>query len=182
MFHLTIPETELFDEKTYTFVEVPSQVLKLEHSLLSISKWESIWKKPFFESFEKASNEEIMSYIKCMTINKNVNPIVYSIISNRDINRIVEYMNDSMTATWFSEKESSNNKQSQAVTSELIYYWMLSFNIPVEFERWHINRLTTLIRVFIEKNAPKKKTSKRDMIRKRSELNAARLNKLNTSG
>lgn len=182
MLRLTIPGTELYDEKTNTFIQVPDQVLMLEHSLLSISKWESIWKKPFFESFEKATSNEILSYIECMTINKNVNPFTYSIISQKEIDTIVSYMNDPMTATWFVETDDKNQKTSQAVTSELLYYWMISFNIPVDFEKWHVNRLTTLIRVFTAKNSPKKKKSKRDMIRERSKLNAERLKRMKSNG
>ena len=162
---------EGWDAENEVFVEPKTQILELEHSLVSISAWESKWHKPFFS--KNKTDEETMDYIKCMTINENVDPDVYKHLTKENSEAIHKYLNDSMTATTFS-KDQTGKGGKETITSELIYYWMLSLNIPVEFEHWHINRLMTLIMVCNIKNSPKKKRSAKDIMRHNAALNAAR--------
>ena len=180
MLTITIPETEEFNEATGEFVYTKAQTLQLEHSLVSISKWESKWCKPFLGKQEKTS-EEVIDYIKCMTLNKNISDDVYNCLTQSNITAINEYIGAPMTATYFSNNE-RGKRNSEQITSELIYYWMIALNIPFECQKWHINRLLTLIRVCNVKNAPPKKMSKREIISRNAALNAARRQQLNTKG
>ena len=179
MLTITIPARELYDEKNQMFFNTKEQTLRLEHSLVSISKWESKWRKAFLKKDEK-TNEEIIDYIKCMTITQNVDPNVYNFLTRSNINEIIEYIDNPMTATTFSNNENNNSRE--VITSELIYYWMISFNIPMECQRWHLNRLLTLIRVCSIKNTPPKKMNKREVANRYAKLNAARRNKMNSKG
>lgn len=180
MLRITIPATELWDELAQQFVTVNEQTLQLEHSLVSLSKWESKWHKAFLSKVEK-TQEETLDYIRCMTLTQNVNPKVYKYLTNDNIREINEYIGNPMTATVFSE-EKSNSTNREVVTAELIYYWMVALNIPFECQKWHLNRLLTLIRVCNVKNAPPKKRSKRDILSRNAKLNAARRKQLNSSG
>ena len=181
MLQLKIPiSPEGWDEKTEQFVEAKWQTLQLEHSLVSLSKWESKWEKPFFSRAEK-TQEEILDYIKFMTISKNVDPEVYSHLSRDNIQEINKYIEAPMTATTFSaDKNQAKNRE--VITAELIYYWMIALNIPFECQKWHLNRLLTLVRVCNIKNQPSKKMSKRDVMSRNAQLNAARRQRLNTKG
>ena len=185
MLRITVPaveESELWDEATETFVKNPGvkeQTLQLEHSLISISKWESKWCKPFISKDEK-TDEETIDYIKCMTINQNVDPSVYDHLTTDNLKDIRDYINAPMTATTVREIKSNTSKE--IVTSELIYYWMISLQIPVEFDKWHLNRLMTLIKVFNVKNTPPKKMSRRELMSRNAALNAARRKQLNSKG
>lgn len=179
MLTITIPARELYDEKNQMFFNTKEQTLRLEHSLVSISKWESKWRKAFLKKDEK-TNEEIIDYIKCMTITQNVDPNVYNFLTRSNINEIIEYIDNPMTATTFANNENNNSRE--VITSELIYYWMISFNIPMECQRWHLNRLLTLIRVCSIKNTPPKKMNKREVANRYAKLNAARRNKMNSKG
>lgn len=182
MLQITIPATELWDERINEFVKVKEQTLQLEHSLVSLSKWESKWNKPFLTKNEK-SYEETMDYIKCMTLTRNVDPITYQYLSNENIRQINEYIEAPMTATTFSNTgKKSGNLNGEQITSELIYYWMVALNIPFECQKWHLNRLITLIQVCNIKNSPPKKMSRRAIMNQNSALNAARRKKYNTSG
>lgn len=172
MLTIVIPETEEFDQETQTFIQHKREVLSLEHSLVSLSKWESRWKKPFLSDTEK-TNEETIDYIRCMTINNNVDPSVYRRLTNGMVQRINEYISDPMTATTFSE-DKNQKKNREIVTSELIYYWMVALQIPFECQKWHLNRLITLIRVCNIKNSPSKKMSRTDIYRQNAALNEAR--------
>lgn len=185
MLTITIPatESEEWDEVNECFVyhEVEKeQVLHLEHSLIALSKWESKWHKPFLTDKEM-STEETLDYIKCMTLDKNIKPEIYERLTAENITEIRDYMNDPMTATTFTDfgKKSTNREQP---TSELIYYWMIANNIPVEFEKWHIKRLMTLIRVCSIKNSPSKKMNKQEILRRNAALNAERRAKYKTKG
>lgn len=171
----------MFDEVKGEFVYPKDQVLCLEHSLLSISKWESKWHKPFITNKDKKTEEEYMDYIVCMTLNQNVDPSVYQRLTSLDLKKIQDYMNDPMTATWFSKQKSSRGNGEQT-TSELIYYWMVSYNIPFECQKWHLNRLLTLIQICNVKNAPQKKMGARELASQRSALNAARRKQHHTAG
>lgn len=181
MLQLVIPlSPEGWDEKTEQFVEARTYTLQLEHSLVSLSKWESKWEKPFFSKAEK-SYEEILDYIKFMTISKNVNPDVYSHLTQANIREINAYIEAPMTATTFA-KDKNQAKNREIITAELIYYWMIALNIPFECQKWHLNRLLTLIRVCNIKNSPPKKMSKRDLASRNAQLNAARRKQMNTKG
>ena len=173
-------EPEKWDEKNGEFIPPKTQTIQLEHSLISISKWESKWCKSFIHTKEM-SVEETIDYIKCMTLTQNVRDDVYNCISNDNILQIREYINAPMTATTFSNSK-TGKKNREIITSELIYYWMVAFNIPFECQKWHLNRLITLIRVCETKNEPSKKRSKKDVAAEYARLNAARKKAMNTRG
>lgn len=181
MLTLSVKDREFWDESTEEFTFAKGGTLKLEHSLVSISKWEAKWHKSYFET-ESKTMEQMLSYIECMTINSDVPKSVYAALSPTDFKKIVDYIEDPMTATTIREDPKSKTKKSQFITSELIYYWMIQFGIPVEFEKWHINRLTTLIRVCSEENKPAKKVNPEDTARRYRELNKARKAKYHTRG
>ncbi len=179
MLHLAIPSVELWDEAKNEFVYTKAQKLTLEHSLVAISKWESKWCKPFLDSDK--TREEILDYVRCMTITQNVDSNVYQYLTDDNINRIVEYIDSPMTATKLPNTKKTPVRR-ETVTSELIYYWMISWNIPMECQKWHLNRLLTLIQVFIVKNAKPKKMSQRQIMSRNAALNAARRKKYRTRG
>lgn len=179
MLEVTIPECEYFNEQTQEFVLIKEQNLQLEHSLISMSKWESKWHKPFFSKKEKTT-EEAIDYIRCMTLNKVVNPLIYSNLSPLVINQINDYIDDPMTATTFNDDGNSTSRE--IITSEIIYYWLVKMNIPFECQKWHLNRLLTLIRVYEIKESPKKKMGKQEILNRNRELNDARRAKMNTKG
>lgn len=184
MLNITIPcQQELFDEVNEQFISIPRTDLQLEHSLISLAKWESKWHKPFLGKEEK-TDEQIQDYIRCMTLTKNVNPNVYRYIPTNSLKEIFSYIEDPMTATWFSESETKQSGigKREIITSEIIYYWMVTLGIPVQFEKWHLNRLLTLIRVINIKNTPAKKMSKKDVLAHNRQLNAARRAKNKSKG
>lgn len=179
MLQVTIPQTELFNEETQEFIQIKEQTLCLEHSLVSISKWESKWKKAFLTSKEKTI-EEMIDYIRCMTITQNVNPICYSGLTRQNLMDVQKYIEDTMTATTF--RNQNGPKSREIITSEIIYYWMIELGIPFECQKWHLNRLLTLVNVCSIKNTPAKKMSRKDAIAQQSQLNAARRAKFKSKG
>lgn len=182
MLQITIPERDYFDDSRQEFLYFPETKLTLEHSLISLSKWESKWKKPFL-SKEPKTLEESVDYIRCMTLDKNVKDNAYMAIDPNTFEKISAYINDSMTATWFNEsKMGRGGGRGQTVTSELIYYWMIAFNVPFECQKWHLNRLLTLIKICEIKNQPSKKMKQKDVYAQNRALNAARKKNLNTNG
>ena len=187
MLEIKVDSREWYNERTKEFLTIPGVTLQLEHSLISISKWEAKWHKPFIQSSDHLNRDEIIDYIKCMTISPgNVNNDVYMSLSQKNVNDIIEYIKNPMTATWFKE-DKSKPKSREIITSELIYYWMVALQIPFECQKWHLNRLLTLIRVCNAKNeesAPKnnKKLSQRDLMSRNRALNAQRKAKLHTKG
>lgn len=181
MLQLVIPlGPEIFDDAKQEFVTPETKTLQLEHSLVSLSKWESKWCKPFFSKEEKTP-EETIDYIKCMTITQNVKDEVYSFLTRDNIMQINKYIEAPMTATTF-PKNRKNGGNKEIITSELIYYWMIELNIPSEYQKWHLNRLLTLIQVCNVKNEPAKKMSNKEIMSRNRTLNAARKKKLNTRG
>lgn len=173
---------ESWDEEKEEFILPEYKTIRLEHSLVSLSKWESRWGKPFLKSLEKSLTlEETIDYIKCMTITQNVDSDVYNHISNGNIKEIIAYIEAPMTATTFSNTE-KNRINGEIITAELIYYWMISLGIPFECQKWHLNRLITLIRVCSIKNSPGKKMAKMDIAARNKALNEARRKKYNTKG
>lgn len=181
MLRIAIPiSPEGWDEKKQEFVKPKVQVLQLEHSLISLSKWESKWCKPFLSSEDKTV-EEILDYIKFMTLTPNVDPEVYLHISRANMKEISDYIEAPMTATTFSDNKKTKGKR-EIVTAELIYYWMIALNIPFECQKWHLNKLLTLIKVCNIKNSPTKKKSIKDTWCQYEALNAARKKQLNSKG
>lgn len=174
--------SEDWDELEEEFIyhaESEDVELQLEHSLVALSKWESKWHERFLGR-KDLTDEQMIDYIRCMTIN-DVDPEVYSRLTTEVLTKIKEYMDDPMTATTFKNNNSRSNS-GEATTSEIIYYWMIVNNIPVEFEHWHIKRLLTLIRVCSIKNQPSKKMSKLEVAKSYRALNAERCAKLGTKG
>lgn len=187
MLKITVPSKEWFDEEKMEFVNSNKTTLILEHSLISLSNWESIWEKPFLNGSATLTKEELVDYIRCMTIQpKNVDPLVYRAVYEDDdlLTEVSKYINKSMTATWFSDsgKKELGLDKSKVVTSEVIYYWMCKLNIPVEFQKWHLNRLMTLIQVFNAKDAPPKKRNREEFISSRRALNEKRKKALHSRG
>lgn len=180
MLQITIPSGEFFDERTESFVTVKEQTLQLEHSLVSLSKWESKWNKSFLSIKEK-SFEESIDYIRCMTITQNVDPLVYQNITPSILSKISDYIDLPMTATTFKD-DNNRGHSGEIITSEIIYYWMISNGIPFECQKWHLNRLLTLIRVCAIKNQPAKKMGKNELANRNRALNAARRSRLHTKG
>ena len=180
MLQITVPASEWFNEATNEFINYKEQTLQLEHSLVSLSKWESKWCKPFFSKKEK-SLEETLDYIRCMTLTKNVDESVYSRLTRDNIEAINKYIEAPMTATYISQSR-NGGVNNETVTSELIYYWMISLQIPFECQKWHLNRLLKLVQVCNVKNSPPKKMSKRERASSYASLNAARRQRMNTRG
>lgn len=180
MLRITIPAVELWDEAKQEFIYTKEQTLSLEHSLVSLSKWESKWCKAFLTKQEKTF-EETLDYIKCMTLTQNVDPEVYDHLTNKNIEEINNYIDAPMTATYFSDDKTVKTSREQ-ITAELIYYRMIALNIPFECQKWHLNRLITLIKVCNIKNQPPKKRSRKEIMSRNAALNAARKKQLNTKG
>ena len=180
MLEITIPEREYYNESTEEFECVEAITLKLEHSLISISKWESRWKVSFLSKSEK-TREELIDYIRCMSINQHIPNTAYNALSTDILTEISNYIGSSETATTFSTNDGKKNRE--IITSELIYYYMIALQIPFECQKWHLNRLLTLIRICNIKNAPSnKKMSKAEILRRNNEINSLRRSALNSKG
>ena len=173
MLKIEVPDSEFFDNDTQCFVQIKGQTLALEHSLVSLAKWEAKWNVPFLSKTHEKTREMILDYIRCMTITQNVNPLIYHVLTSEHMNQINKYIEAPMTATWISEDKNPKTSN-EVITAEIVYYWMISLNIPIEFQKWHFNRLITLIRVCSIKNAPSKKMGKKEWATQRRAMNAAR--------
>lgn len=180
MLQITVPKSEIFNDETGEFTYTKEQKLQLEHSLVSLSKWESKWCKPFLNSKDK-TEEEILDYVRCMTITQNVPDIVYKVLSSENIKQINDYINAPMTATTFSDHGGSRSNR-EIITSEILYYQMIALNIPFECRKWHLNRLITLIRVCSIKNQPPKKMGRTELANRNRALNEERRKRLHTKG
>lgn len=181
MLQIVVPAREYWDEENETFVNTKAQVLQLEHSLISVSKWESKWNKAFLSGKDKTV-EEWVDYVRCMTINKNVDPSVYQRLTEDNFDEIRKYVSAKMTATYIHHPKSSKQQGGDTVTSELIYYWMIVFGIPFECEKWHLNRLMALIDVCRVKSGYGNKMTKAELASRNRALNEARKAKLHTHG
>jgi len=177
---ITIPSEEIYDEIREEFIKPKETTLKLEHSLVSISKWEAKHHKPFLSNDYQKTDEEVLDYIRCMTITQNVDPDVYYCLSAENRAKISAYIEDPMTATVV--PDDGSGKKRRVITNELIYYWMLSCSIPVEFQTWHLSRLLTLIRVCNYENMPEKKMTREEILAQNARINAQRKAKLKTKG
>lgn len=180
MLQLAIPPSNYWNEELEEFVTTKGAVLQLEHSLISLSKWESKWKKPFLVA-KPHTEEETIDYIRCMTLTQNVDPLVYYALRNEHIDQVSAYIDDPMTATTIQDRKPGRNRP-EVVTSELIYYWMVAHQIPFECQKWHLNRLLILIRVCNIKNAPPEKMGRRETLAHNRQLNASRLAARGTRG
>lgn len=180
MLTLIVPGVEVYDEKSAVFSTVDDVVLELEHSLVSLSKWESEFEKPFL-GVEEKTEEEVFAYIKYMTMTPDVPDVVFTKFSQANLEQVNDYINAKMSATWFSEAPGAP-KSKEVITSELIYYWMTVFNIPFECENWHLNRLFTLIRICNIKQSKPKKMSRNEQAARQREMNAQRRAQLGTNG
>ena len=179
MLPITLPEARMFNEQTETFIRVPAVTLKLEHSLISIAKWESKWQKSYLSS-NGLTSEEFMDYIRCMSLDPNIDRETLLRLTKNDLAIIIAYIKAPMTATTFS-KLSNEPRNHDIITAEIVYYWMVSFGIPFECEKWHINRLLTLIEVCSRKQNPQK-MSNMEAARMRYAMNEARKKKFGTKG
>jgi len=168
-----------FDESASKFVDIEFFTLELEHSLVSLSKWESHFEKPFLSDVEK-SDDETLWYVVAMTLTPNVPPEVYAKLSEENVREIQNYVSAKMTATKFYGGD--NEKSTEIITAEVIYYWMIALSIPSEYQHWHLNRLLTLIQVCNRKNAPEKQLSPAEIARRNRELNAQRKKELGITG
>lgn len=181
MLVLTLNKQEFFNEQTQEFFTLPEETIHLEHTLVSLSKWESHFEKPFIGD-EGLSQEETIYYVQCMS----ETTLPDSLLKRLDSSHVVEinkYLEKSHTATWFSDRsKKKQNRNSKKITSELIYYWMIALNIPIECETWNLNRLMTLIKVCNIESQPPKKMSRATAAARARELNKARREQLGTSG
>lgn len=181
MLILIVKGSETFNQETQKFVDAgEAEVFELEHSLVSVSKWESKFKKSFLSSKDKTT-EETLVYIEAMIINPKNPRVDFSKFTSENFRDINEYIESSESATTFGEMPKTKSRN-EIITSELIYYWMILFNIPFECQYWHLNRLLTLIRVCNLKNAKPKKMSKHETALKYRELNERRRAEYNTNG
>lgn len=184
MLLLRIPDQELWDPISERFITVQGGTLKLEHSLESVSKWESKWHIPFHDPNKEKTYEQNIDYIRCMTLTPDVNPNVYNYLTEENVKEIMDYISDAATATWINDAGNKRGGRRQVVTAELIYYWMTVYNIPEEYQHWHLNKLLMLLRVASEKNSESYgKKSKGGMTgAQRRALNAARRKQYGTRG
>ena len=181
MLRLSVKGAEYWDSAREEFIYTKPTLLTLEHSLVSVSKWEARWKRSFLDEPPKTPAEEL-DYIRCMTITQNVPPETYTAMTAADRKKVNDYIEAPMTATTISSRKGASGKKGTKVTSELIYYWMIEFGIPFECEKWHLNRLMTLIRICeIKQQAPKKRSQK-DIMRENTDLNRKRRAMLHTKG
>ncbi len=184
MLEIYVPEQEKYDEVSEVFVSIKDTTLELEHSLVSLRKWESKNHKIFLGNEEKTI-DELIDYIVCMTINKEkVDQNVYSFLTESDLIKIVDYIKDPMTATWFGNNNrlGASNRNGELISAEVIYYWMIAFQVPVEFEKWHLNQLLTLLKVVNIKSGGEKKMSRKEAAAQRAELNRIRRARYRTKG
>lgn len=177
---IVVPDLRLFDDEKQEFVTIKGTTFKIQHSLVSLSKWEEKWHKPFLSKTQK-TQEELIDYVRCMTITQNVNPEIYNYLPVSVMNEIIEYMNDPMTATTIKQNEKRPPNR-QIITAEVIYGWMIGLNIPMDFQKWHLNKLMTLIEVVNEQNNPSKKMGKNATMAQNRSLNAARRAALHSKG
>lgn len=180
---LHIPEKNGFDNDTNSFISIKATDIQLEHSLISLKKWEQKYHIPFLDNKHEKTAEEWLYYIRCMTITQNVDEDVFKYMSMNELKQVMAYIEDPMTATWFNDKDKKGaaTKKNEVITAEIIYYWMIALNIPIQFEKWHLNQLLTLIRVVNIKNNPSK-MGRKEQAMQRQALNAKRRAAMHSKG
>lgn len=182
---IIVPRNDnLWDPVNERFLKVKETKLTLEHSLVSLQKWEAKWKIPFLTDKQK-TEDQLRDYVRCMTITQNVDPLVYYALTEEDYRKIIAYMEDPMTATTINEKNLPRGKGGtgqRIATAEMIYYWMTALNIPSEYRKWHLNQLMTLIKVASIEQQPPKQMSKKDIMAQNRSLNAARRARMHSKG
>lgn len=173
MLQIFIPGREFYNERTSEFINIKDTVLKLEHSLVSVSKWEEEFKKPFLTE-QRKTEEETKYYVKCMTLNNNVNDLVYTMLTEEDMRKINDYISENRTATWFTNKDQQDTNVREQTTAELIYYWMILHHIPSEYQKWHLSKLMALIEICNVKSGPSQKMSEQETIEYYKRINEER--------
>lgn len=188
MLDIVIPKQhyEFYDEENEVFlppVDIKETRIQIEHSLISVKKWEQKWHKPFLKD-ENKTYEELTDYVRCMTLTHGVDPEVYHWIPEEVLDKIIKYIGDPMTATWFKKNTliGAQKNSREVITAEIIYYWMIALSIPVEFQKWHLNQLLTLIKVVNIKSGKPEKQDPKDAARERAALNKLRRAKYNSKG
>lgn len=180
MLTIVVPGREYYDEANEKFIRTKDQTLDLEHSLVSISKWESKWHKPFLSSIKKTDTESL-DYFRFMTVTRNVDPIIYDSFTDEIISTINKYIENPMSATIFTGGPKKKHKQ-EVTTSETIYYWLIALQIPFDCEKWHLNRLLALVDMCNIKNSPQKKMSRSEVFAQNKSINDARRLALKSKG
>lgn len=182
MLRIAVQGDELYNEETEEFLTLPNFVVELEHSLVSLSKWESKFEKPFLGPGEK-TRDEVLHYIMCMILTKEVPDLILTKLYSVHMSEINDYIDSKQSATTFGQMPGEGRKgPPEVVTSELIYFWLVNYNIPFDCETWNLNRLFALIKICNVKNGKKKKMSRREVAQRNRELNAQRKAKLGTNG
>lgn len=186
MIQIVVPKGEVFDNTNQLFRRVTKDTtLQLEHSLISLQKWEAKWHVPFLSSKEKTL-EQTIDYIRCMCLTPNVKEDVFYCIPTTEMVRIADYIDDPMTATTVRHRgKPGGAKKKKIVTAEVIYYWMVALNIPTEYRKWHLNQLLMLIQVINAENEsqnPKNKRKKHEILADYRAINEANKKLYNTKG
>ena len=181
MLQIEVPEMELFNDRTGEFFTVGGVTLEMEHSLVSLSSWESKWHIPLLGNEDK-TKEQMLDYVRCMTLTPDVDPITYRYLPNNIFAKIVDYIHDPATATTIHSIQKTTGGKKETITAEIIYYWMTTLNVPVEFETWNLNRLFTLLSVISIKNSPPQKMGKKEAAQWRAAENARRRAKYHSKG
>lgn len=182
MLRLRIPDQDLWDPIKEKFISVKGATVDLEHSLASVSKWESKWHIPFHDERKKKTLEQNVDYIRCMCLT-DADPEVFNYLTEQNVKEIMDYIGDNATATWFNNAANKKTGKKEIITAEIIYYWMTVYNIPESYQTWHLNKLMTLLRVCAEKNNPdKSKANASQLAAQRRALNAARKKKYHSRG
>jgi len=180
MLKLIIPQEESFDEATNRFVVTKATILEFEHSLASLSKWESTFERPFLSN-DKKSSEEVIAYVEMMLLTPDVSVETLESLTQVHYDKINQYISSKQTATTINEVR-KGGRGGEVITAEIIYYWMVSMGIPFECQYWHLNRLLMLIKVINRKNEPSRKLGRNEAARKQRELNEQRRAQFNTRG
>lgn len=179
MLTISIPDREFYNEKENRVILSKGRTIQLEHSLISISRWESKWEKPYLSNKEK-TYDEALSYIQCMTVTPNVDPVLYFQLGKKEFEMIDHYIHRKMTATTVNHRKKGG--RSQIITSEVIYYQMILYGVPFECEKWHLNRLLMLLDVCSAKGGTQEKMPLREQLDEQRRLNEQRMKQFKTRG